>query len=48
MGGIDDWCTFCKCYVNPHSNSKRMHEQSKTHVQNVEKTMKDIRKNSQK
>jgi hypothetical protein len=42
-----DWCHFCKCYVHPHSNSKRMHEGSAKHIKNVEIKMKDIKKSSQ-
>ena len=29
--GQPDWCHFCKCYVQSHSNSKRNHEQSNAH-----------------
>lgn len=42
-----DWCHFCKCFVNPHANSKRMHEQSNNHKKNVEIKMREIRKSSQ-
>lgn len=42
-----DWCHFCKCFVNPHANSKRMHEQSNNHKKNVETKMREIRKSSQ-
>lgn len=43
----NDWCHFCKCFVNPHANSKRMHEQSNNHKKNVEIKMREIRKSSQ-
>jgi WW domain-binding protein 4 len=43
-----DWCHFCKCFVNPHPNSKRMHEQSNNHKKNVESKMREIRNSSQK
>ena len=42
----NDWCHFCKCFVNPHANSRRMHEQSNNHKRNVELKMREIRKNS--
>lgn len=45
--GQPDWCHFCKCYVQSHSNSKRSHEQSNAHKKNVELKMREIRKQKQ-
>ena len=45
--GQPDWCHFCKCYVQSHSNSKRNHEQSNAHKKNVELKMREIRKQKQ-
>ena len=40
-----DWCALCKCFIQPHGNAKRMHEQSEKHKKNVEQKLKDIRQN---
>ena len=42
-----DWCHFCKCFVQSHPNAKRNHEQSNGHKRNVELKMKEIRKQKQ-
>ena len=42
-----DWCHFCKCFVQSHPNAKRNHEQSNGHKKNVELKMKEIRKQKQ-
>jgi WW domain-binding protein 4 len=38
-----DWCALCKCFIQPHGNAKRMHEQSEKHKKNVERKLKDIK-----
>jgi|TARA_B110000977_G_scaffold179684_1_gene238506 WW domain-binding protein 4 len=45
--GQPDWCHFCKCYVQSHSNSKRSHEQSNAHKKNVELKMREVRQQKQ-
>ena len=44
----DDWCIFCKCFVQKNATAKRNHENSEKHKKNVEIKMRQIKKDAQR